>query len=131
MREKNGIAYNIESVYTPFDKTGIFSIYFGTDKDNIDRSLNIIHRELKKLREKRLGILQLSKAARQLKGQLAISSDNKENLMLSLGKSYMLFNKVDSLETAYKKIDRITAADLQRIANEIFEEKQLSMLIYK
>ena len=131
LREKNGIAYNIESGYTPYDKTGIFSIYFGTDEENIDRSLNIIHRELKRLREKPLGILQLSKAARQLKGQLAISSDNKENLMLALGKSYMLFNKVDSLETAYKKIDKITSADLQRIANEIFDEKQLSMLIYK
>ena len=131
LREKNGIAYNIESVFTPYDKTGIFSIYFGTDEENIDRSLSIIKKELKKLREKPLGILQLSKAARQLKGQLAISSDNKENLMLSLGKSYMLFNKVDSLETAYKKIDKITAADLQRIANEIFDETQLSMLIYK
>ena len=131
LREKNGIAYNIESVYTPYDKTGIFSIYFGTDEENIDRSLNIIRKELKKLRTKPLGILQLSKAIRQLKGQLAISSDNHENLMLALGKSYMLFNKVDSLETAYKKIDKITSSDLQRIANEIFDENSLSLLIYK
>jgi predicted Zn-dependent peptidase len=131
LREKNGIAYNIESVYTPYDKTGIFSIYFGTDEENIERSLNIIHKELKKLRTKPLGILQLSKAIRQLKGQLAISSDNHENLMLALGKSYMLFNKVDSLEAAYKKIDKITSGDLQRIANEIFDENSLSLLIYK
>ena len=131
LREKNGIAYNIESGYTPYDKTGIFSIYFGTDEENIDRSLSIIRKELKKLRNKPLGILQLSKAVRQLKGQLAISSDNKENLMLTLGKSYMLFNKVDSLESAYQKIDRITAADLQRIANEVFDEDNLSLLIYK
>jgi len=131
LREKNGIAYNIESLYTPYDGTGVFCIYYGTDEENIDRSLSIIRKELKKLRTKRLGILQLSKAARQLKGQLAISSDNKENLMLALGKSYMLFNKVDSLETAYNKIDRITADDLQRIANEILDEDRLSMLIYK
>ncbi len=131
MREKNGIAYNIESLYTPYDGTGVFCIYYGTDEENIDRSLSIIKKELKKLRTKKLGILQLSKASRQLKGQLAISSDNKENLMLALGKSYMLFNKVDSLETAYKKIDNITANDLQRIANEILDEDRLSMLIYK
>lgn len=131
LREKNGIAYNIESLYTPYDGTGVFCIYYGTDEENIDRSLSIIKKELKKLRTKKLGILQLSKASRQLKGQLAISSDNKENLMLALGKSYMLFNKVDSLETAYKKIDNITANDLQRIANEILDEDRLSMLIYK
>ncbi len=131
LREKNGIAYNIESLYTPYDGTGVFCIYYGTDEENIDRSLSIIKKELKKLRTKKLGILQLSKASRQLKGQLAISSDNKENLMLAMGKSYMLFNKFDSLETAYKKIDNITASDLQRIANEILDEDRLSMLIYK
>ena len=131
LREKNGIAYNIESVYTPYDGTGVFSIYYGTDEENLDRSLNIVHKELKKLREKPLGILQLSKAVKQLKGQIAISTDNKENLMLGIGKSYLLYDKVDSLEIIYKKIDRITAKDLQRIANEILDEKDLSTLIYK
>ena len=131
LREKNGIAYNIESGYTPYDGTGIFSIYYGTEEENLDRSLNIVHKELKKLRNKPLGTLQLSKAARQLKGQIAISGENMENLLLTIGKSYLLFNKVDSLETVYKKIDKITAKDLQRIANEIFDENMLSTLIYK
>lgn len=131
LREKNGIAYNIESIYSPYSGTGVFSIYFGTDEENINRSLNIVYRELKKLMEKPLGILQLHNARRQLKGQITISSENKESLMLSIGKSYLLYNRVDSLEEIYKKINDITAIDLMDIANEIFDESKLSHLIYR
>lgn len=131
LREKNGIAYNIESIYSPYSGTGVFSIYYGTDEENINRSLNIVSRELKKLREKPLGILQLHNAQRQLKGQITIASDNKENLMLSIGKSYLLYNRVDTLEEIYKKINDITASDLMAIANEILDESKLSYLIYK
>jgi len=131
LREKNGIAYNIESIYSPYSGTGVFSIYFGTDEENINRSLNIVYRELKKLREKSLGKLQLHNAQRQLKGQITISSENRESLMLSIGKSYLLYNRVDSLEEIYQKIDNITSADLLAIANEIFDESRLSYLIYR
>ena len=119
LREKNGIAYNIES------------IYIGTDEENLDRSLKIVHRELKKLRDKELGKLQLHNAARQLKGQITIANENRENLMLSIGKSYMLYNRVDTLEEIYTKIDAITSGDLLQIANEIFDPTMLSYLIYR
>jgi predicted Zn-dependent peptidase len=131
LREKNGIAYNIESIYTPYFGTGVFSIYFGTDSQNIDRSLRIARRELARLRNNKLGQMQLHKARRQLKGQITISSENRENLMLNIGKSFLIYNKVDSLTDIYKKIDSLTAIHLMDIANEIFEEKQLSYLIYE
>jgi len=130
LREKKGIAYNIESNYSPLFGTGVFSIYYGTDQKNIDRSLKIVHAELKKLKEKTLGSMQLHKAKRQLKGQIAISSENKESLLLNLGKSYLLYDKVDSLQYIYKKIDSLSASDLLQIANETFDEKKLSQLIY-
>ncbi len=131
LREKNGIAYNIESIYTPYWRTGVFSIYFGTDKENINKSLRIVRRELALLRNKKLGIMQLHKASRQLKGQVTISAENRENLMLNIGKSFLLYNKVDSLADIYDKIDRITDSDLLEIANEVFDEAQLSYLIYE
>ncbi len=131
LREKNGIAYNIESLYTPYWRTGVFSLYFGTDKENINKSLRIVKRELSMLRNKKLGIMQLHKAGRQLKGQVTISAENRENLMLNIGKSYLLYNKVDSLTEIYDKIDRITNSHLLDIANEIFDEAQLSYLIYE
>ncbi|MCW3807536.1 M16 family metallopeptidase [Plebeiibacterium marinum] len=130
LREKRGIAYNIESSYTPMYGTGIFSIYLGTDQKNIDKSIKIVFKELEKLCSQKLGHMQLHKAKRQLKGQIAISSENKENLMLNIGKSYLLYNKVDSLAYVYDKIDKLSASNLLEIANETFTPNQLSQLIY-
>ncbi|WP_016777034.1 M16 family metallopeptidase [Anaerophaga thermohalophila] len=131
LREKKGIAYNIESIYSPYYRTGVFCIYFGTDRQNIDRSIRIVRRELARLRDKKLGQMQLHKARRQLKGQITIANENKENLMLNISKSFLLYNKVDSLADIYKKIDNLTATDLLEIANEIFDDNQLSYLIYE
>ncbi len=130
LREKRGIAYNIESSYTPLYGTGVFSIYWGTDRKNVEKSLKIVFNELKKLRNQELGSMQLHKAKRQLKGQIAISSENKENLMLNIGKSHLLYNKVDSLTEVYHKIDQLTSSDLLEIANETFNPDNLSQLIY-
>lgn len=131
LREKNGIAYNVESSYTPYYGTGVFSIYFGTDEENLYKSFSIIDRELKRLKIKELGSLQLHKAIRQLKGQMAISADNRENLMLNIGKSFLMYDQVDSLDVVYKKIDSITSKDLLEVANYILADNQLSYLIYQ
>ncbi len=131
LRERKGMAYNIESGYTAYTDTGLFNVYFGTDHENLDKAVGIVLKEFKLLREKKLGVLQLSKAQKQLMGQIAISSENREDLMLTIGKSYMLFNKVDSIQTIFRKIEAITPSDLLEVANEILDEKQMSRLVYR
>ncbi|SMO86288.1 Predicted Zn-dependent peptidase [Saccharicrinis carchari] len=130
LREKKGIAYNIESSYSAFYGTGVFSVYLGTDRKNVDKSLKIVYAELNKLRNNSLGSMQLHKAKKQLKGQIAISSENKESLMLNIGKSFLLYNKVDSLPHIYNKIDELSASDLLHIANECMNPDNMSQLIY-
>jgi predicted Zn-dependent peptidase len=131
LREKNGLAYNVESGYNPYSDTGAFSIYFGTDSQNLGKSISIAKSELKKLQNTRLGTIQLNKAKNQIKGYLARGYENHESLMLSLGKSLLVFNKIDTLEDTCRKIDAVTSSELLEIANEIFEPAQLSTLIYK
>ncbi len=131
LRERNGMAYNVESGYTGYFDTGQFSVYFGTDKENLDQALRLVNREFRSIKEKALGIVQLSRAKKQMIGQLAISTENREDLMLSIGKSYLFFNKVDSLETIFQKIEQIESRDIMEIANEIFDESQSSILIYQ
>lgn len=131
LREKNGFAYNVESSYNPYFDTGIFSIYFGTDSQYLDKSIAIAMSELKKLRTTKLGTIQLSKAKNQIKGYLARGYENHESLMLSLGKSLVVFDKIDSIEDLCRKIDAVTASELLDTANDIFEPSQLSTLIYK
>ena len=131
LRERRGMAYNIESGYTAYTDTGLFNVYFGTDHENLDKAVNLVLKEFKLLREKKLGVLQLSKARKQLMGQIAISTENREDLMLTIGKSYLLFNKVDTVQTIFKKIEAILPVDLMEVANEVLDDKQMSKLIYR
>jgi predicted Zn-dependent peptidase len=131
LRERNGIAYNLESSYTAYTDSGTLTIYFGTDPENLERAQTLIIREIGLLQNKALGTLQLSKARKQLIGQLAMSQENHEDLMLAIGKSMLVFNKVESLGEINRKISEITASQLMEIANKILEPGNLSTLIYQ
>jgi predicted Zn-dependent peptidase len=131
LREKSGYSYNIESLYTPYTDSGSLAIYFGTDLQNIEKSLNLVHRELKKIRFSKLGNLQLSRAKKQFIGQLAIAAENNEGMMLSAGKSMMVYGKVDDPEQMYKRINKLSASEIINVANEILAPDNLSLLIYQ
>lgn len=131
LRERNGYSYNIESSYTPYTDTGLFTVYFSTDKAILEKCLDIIQKEFALLREKALGTIQLKKAKQQILGQLAISYESNESQMLSIGKSYLVYDKVDTLDEITAKIESITSKELMNIANEVLDKDRLSMLIYK
>ncbi len=131
VREKHGLCYNIESHYQPYTDTGLFSIYLGTDHGFIDKAVALVLRELERLREKRLGSLQLKRAKLQLQGQVAISFESNLNEMLSLGKSIILYNKIDTLEQINQKIEKVNAFELLEVASEIMNPARLSMLMFK
>jgi predicted Zn-dependent peptidase len=131
LRERNGFAYNVESNYSPYTDTGLFSIYFGTDKENFNKSFDLVHQELNRIRNNRMGDLQLFKAKRQLIGQLAIASDNSEVLMLNTARSIIVYNSVDSLEKVNTQIESISAMEILDIANETLNKDRLSTLIFK
>ncbi len=131
LRERKGYAYTIDSVYTSYSDTGNLTIYFGTDKRLVDKCSQIILKELKLLREKSLSTLQLHRAKQQVLGHIAISSESNEQYMLSMGKSLMIFDKVESLEEIAAKIDAITSRQLFDVANEVLDAGKLSYLLYQ
>jgi predicted Zn-dependent peptidase len=130
LREKNGIAYNLESNYQPFSDTGLLSIYCGTDDALMPRAIELIHKELWKLRNVSLTPVGLHTAQRQVKGQLAIALESYQNEMLAMGRNMLFYGKVEPVEEIYRKIDCITAASLLEMANEVFDPSQLSTLIF-
>ena len=131
LREKRGLVYNIESSFTPFTDTGIFSVYFGADPKYLKQCTRLISKELQKLRSQRLSELKLHAIKKQLMGQISIASDNHENLALSIGKSYLRRGGFESLEERYRSIAKISAADLLDAANEMLDENRLSLLIFE
>jgi predicted Zn-dependent peptidase len=130
IREKYGYSYNVEANYTPYVDTGFWSVYLGTDPKYIDKSIALIYKELKLLRTKKLGILQLNRAKEQLKGHLALGMDSNSGLMLGLGKSLLLFNQIDTIQEIYQGIDKLEASELLEIANQYFSEENCNELIF-
>ena len=130
LREKYGLVYSVEASYSNYLDTGMFSIYFATDKDSLEKSIQLTIKELRKLKEQSLGVLQLHRAKQQFIGQLAISEENKLNEMQMMGKTLLDFGYIESLESSFEKINALTVQELQDVANEIFDEKQLCSLIF-
>src|SRR5690606_24110917 len=120
----------IESNYTPFADTGIFHVYFGTDEEKVDRAVRLIKRELNRLRSHKLGVVQLHQAKKKFKGQLALGEENRLNLIITLAKSLLDHNEVQTLDEVFAKIDAVTADQLLAIANEVFDEGNLSTLCF-
>ncbi len=130
LREKHGYVYSVEAAYTSYSDTGLFGIYFGTEKRYLNRSIKIVLTELRKLRQQKLGSLQLHRAKQQIKGQLAISEENNTNLMLMMGRSLVDLDRIDPLDSVFKKVDDQTSGSLARIAEEMLIEDQLNYLIF-
>lgn len=131
LREKNGLVYSIESNYVAYSDTGHLYIYFGTDKSNMERSMKIVRRELKKLRNTKLTPVQLQRAKRQLMGQIAIAYENNEAVTLSVAKNVLHKDKYYSLEDIFSLIQNIDATEIIEVANNVFCEDTMTTLIYQ
>ncbi len=131
IREKYGIAYSIESNYTAFSDTGLFTIYFGTDTEKAERAIKLIHKELKKLRDDKLGTLQLQQAKRKFIGQIALGEENRISLIIAMAKSLLDFGTIDTLEEIFAKINAVTAEEMQAIANEVFNPACMTTLLFE
>lgn len=130
VREKYGYAYSVDSFYFPYSDTGVWGIYMGTDNGSTQKATDLVMKELKKMREVRLGSLQLSQAMKQYRGQIAIAFDSNVNMMLSGGRGYLYDQRLLSVEDIFARIDLVTGTELLEMANEVFDPDSISTLTY-
>ena len=130
VREHYGFCYNIESQYIPFSDTGLFYVYAGVDLDAQDKARKLISDELMKIAESTLSEQQLRQAQRQMIGQMAINDDYGLNEMQSIGKAYLCYDHVNTLEEMSADLMSVTTADLLRVAQERFHPDRFSTLVY-
>ena len=130
LREKHGYVYSIESNYHPFSDVGFFGIYFGTEGKTLKKARSLVLKEMSKLSNVKLGTLQLHMAKEQAIGQMAMAEENYSALMLVYGKSLLDHGKVDPLDKIFNQIKETTAAEIQEIAQDIFNPDMLTFLTY-
>lgn len=131
LRERHALVYSVEAFYTAYSDTGVSGVYFATDSDTLDRSVELVQKELRRVREEALGTLQLHRAKRQLCGQWAIASENELHTLLSAGKSYLQTGRADTFAQACARVEAVTAAELLEVANRVFDPRGLSMLVFR
>jgi len=130
IREKYGIAYTIESNFSPLSDTGIFSIYFGTDKEKHTKALTLIFKEMKKLKDHPLNELQLQKAKNKFIGQIALSEENRIGLIISMAKSLIDHDRIDSLTQVFERINRVSTTEMAQIVDEVLAPEQLNIFTF-
>ena len=131
IREKHGIAYNIESYLNLYSDVGMMGIYLGCDPQQTEKAADLVAKEVTKLRETKLGTLQMSKAKKQFLGQMAMSEDNGLNSAVGAARALLHFGRVNDFETVAAKIQAISAEQLQDVANAYLERDKAFELIYK
>ena len=131
LRERHGLVYTVESTMASYSDTGVWSIYFGCDHHDVKRCLKLVRHELDRMMLKPLSATQLNSAKRQLKGQLTIACDNREQFALDFGRSYLHHGHERHLDDLCRRIDAVTASDIQQVAQELFAPEQLTTLIFK
>lgn len=131
LRERNALVYTVESMAQSYSDTGLWAVYFGCDPKNVKRCLRLIRRELDKVMQRPLSDAQLRAAKRQIRGQIGIACDSRESFALDFAKSYLHYGWKKDVTALCERIDALTAADLQRVAQDLFAEERLTMLVIK
>jgi predicted Zn-dependent peptidase len=131
LRERHALVYNVESFYTAYGDVGTAGIYIATEEDSYKKALTLTYKILDKLSSSPISERALATARRQLLGQMAIASENELNQLISLGKIYMGRGRCDSYEEMRKKIESITTDDIMRVAREVYNPDNITMLTFK
>ncbi len=131
LREHNGLVYTVESTMVAYGDTGTWSIYFGCDEHDIKRCLRLVRKELDRMMEKPLSDSQLKAAKKQIKGQIGVACDNRENFALDFGKSFLHYGWEKNVDCLYEQAEAITSQQIQDVARELFDKDRLITLIFK
>ncbi len=130
LRERRGLVYTVESAMTTYSDTGVWGVYFGCDPHDVSLCRRLVTRELQRLIDHPLTDAQLLKAKQQLRGQLTIGAENREQQSLDMARSFLHEQRVRTLKDVLAHVDALSAADLQHLAAQLLSPERLTTLIY-
>ncbi len=131
VRERNGIAYQINSFLNSFYDVSTFGIYLSTNDKMLDKAMGIIGKEFKKLKETKISDRELKKAKEAIKGSLLLSLESTSNRMIRMAQSELYHNRIKTTDEAIKSIDSVTREDVIESANELLCEESSVKIIIK
>jgi predicted Zn-dependent peptidase len=131
IREKHGLAYSVYSYVTMLSDAGVFGVYLGTDKKNIEKALDLVHKELERLRARDVPKAELERTKSQIKGTLMLGLENMSGRMIRLGSSEISLDSYVSLDTILKKVNAVNCEDIRRVAVDLFDASRFSTIVIR
>lgn len=129
VREQNALAYSIYSYVVSYRDAGLFTVYAGTDPANAVQVVKLIMKEFRKIKEEGITKAEEERVKNQIKGNLVLSLESSNSHMSRLARQEIYYGKYISVDDIIKGIEKVTAADVQRLAQQLFTPENISLTI--
>lgn len=127
VRERRGLAYSIYTYPSSYQDGGLFTVYAGTSVPNAGKVIGLILKELKKLKDKGIDVVELEKAKNHIKGSLMLSMESTSSRMSKLAKDELYFGRYFSLAEVVGEINKVSLGQVHQLAETLFDPKYLSL----
>lgn len=128
LREKNGIAYQINSFFNSFYDISSLGIYFSTSDKQVPKGLQIIERELNKLKENSISKKEFSRTKEYIKGNLLMSLESTTNRMMRMGNSILYYDRIKSVDESIEQVENVTIDDINKEADRLLDFKKMNII---
>jgi len=129
IREQRGLAYSVYSFISSYEDTGIFGVYAGVASENVTETIDLIARELQRIKKRAVTCDELRAAREFTKGSLLLAAESVDNQMVRLAQNEIHFGRYVPLDTIVKQIDTVTETDILELADLIFHPDQVALTI--
>ncbi|MBC8043073.1 MAG: insulinase family protein [Rhizobacter sp.] len=131
VREKFGLVYTIYSFINASDESNEFGVYLGTDGGKVEKALKLVREELEKLAEKAVPDKELELSKAQLKGSIIMGQESMSSRMMRIARNEYYFGGDVPGDLVIEDINRVTAADVRKVAETLFKPSLYSTVIFK
>jgi predicted Zn-dependent peptidase len=129
IREKRGLAYSIKASTDEYADTGCFSVQAGIEHGKLAEVVETILKEFRKIKTLAVSADELKKAKSYMKGTIALALETSDGIAFDAVSSLVTVGKIMKREEVFKKIDRVTSADIKRVARDIFRTEKLNLAV--
>ena len=129
IREKRGLAYSVSSGLSAYHDAGSLTVYAGCANEAVGEVLDLVVQELRGLKHTDTPDAELRRAKDHLKGSVMLSLENTASRMSHLARQEIYFDRQFNLDETLEGIERVTAADIRRVACELFSNGSLAATV--
>jgi predicted Zn-dependent peptidase len=129
VREQNALAYTIYSYVTAYRDTGLLTVYAGTDPSNALEAIRLIVKEMKKIKDEGITPAEEARVKTQIKGNLVLSLESSNSHMSRIARQEIYFGKYISIDDIIRGVEKVTAEQVQRMAQQLFTTEDCSLSI--